>query len=83
MPRPIVYAVCCIVTQMTVNYIGVCITALTFENGLKFLASTYYFLLVFMILALIVTQGAGLLRYSKNLERKAMEAKPKDEKKAQ
>jgi len=57
------------VTSFHINYVGVLHTALTFEKGFNFLGNTYYFLPSLLVIALLITRGAGVLRYSKKLER--------------
>ena len=44
-------------------------TALTFENGGKFLRYTYYAVPIFFAINLAITRGAGLIRHSKKLEK--------------
>lgn len=68
-PAPIRTFFCIILTSFCVNWGLVIQNALTFEKGLKFLGTTYYFGFVALIVILVVSRGLGLLSMAKKLER--------------
>ena len=87
-PRPIRIGLCIFVNIFTVNYIGMMQTALTIENGFKFLKATYYFVPIMLIITLTATRSLGLVRIAKKLELREKETNPEatrnlDDKKSQ
>ena len=72
-PQPIRLFLSWFVHQYGTNYIGVTFSALTFENGFKFLNSTYWIVPVFLVSTLIVSRGFGLIAISRKAERKEQE----------
>ena len=72
-PRPIRLFVSWFVHQYSVNYLGITFSALTFENGFKYLNSTYWLVPTFLVTVMIVSRGFGLLAISRKAERKENE----------
>ena len=58
------------VTMLMLNYLGCMFNALTFENGTKFGAATYYFPFILSVVVLIASRTLGLVKYAQRIEGK-------------
>ena len=74
-PKPLRVAGGWFFTYLTMNYLGVCVVALSLENGLKFNRAMYYYVFI-MILGGLILFRFFIRPYARKLEKK-LEAKKK------
>ena len=65
MRGPLIY----FISYLLLDYLGVCVNALSFENGAKFTGNTYYFVFIIIVVGFIVFR-AFLVPYARKLEKK-------------
>ncbi len=69
-------------TMFVLNYLGTIFNALTFENGMRFMASNYYCVPILLIGTLAFTRGTKLVKRAAKWEEKEKELmKEKNDKK--
>jgi lysophospholipid acyltransferase len=60
-------------TMFVLNYLGTIFNALTFENGMKFMAGNYYCVPILLIGTLTFTRGTNLVKIAAKWEEKEKE----------
>jgi FtsH-binding integral membrane protein len=60
--------------MVTLNFLGTSFCLLTFERGLLFASSLYYYVYIYLIVAFVIFRFMGLTKMIQGWEKKALEA---------
>jgi FtsH-binding integral membrane protein len=66
---------CSVLTLTAMNFLGTSFTLLTFEKGMRFASSMYYFVFVGCVCGFFMWQGLGISKKAHKLELREKELK--------